>query len=247
MNISEAKEILLLYRPGTAELADPQMTEALALARQDPELGRWFEQHRAFQKAMRAGFQQIEVPAHLRTSLLARMSVQPAVTTPSAWWRNPVWLTAAATVVLLLGLAGIWLNPRPADRFANYRSRVLGEALRDYRMDVVTNDMQKVRQFMASHGAPADYDLTRGLAQLQLTGGGRLTWRSNPVTMVCFDRGDKQMLYLFVMKRSAVKDPPSITPQLAKVHQMVTISWVHGDNSYVLAGPEEPDFIKKYL
>ena len=59
-----------------------------------------------------------------------------------------------------------------------------------------------------SRGAPADYDVPRGLERLQLTGGGRLTWRSNPVAMVCFDRGDKQMLFLFVMKRSAVKDPP---------------------------------------
>jgi uncharacterized membrane protein YbaN (DUF454 family) len=223
------------------------MTEALALARQDPELGRWFEQHRAFQKSMRAGLQQIEVPAHLRTSLLARMQVQPTVVTPPAWWRNPVWLAAAAVVVLLLGLAAVWWQPRHADRFANYRSRVLGQALRDYRMDLETNDMQQVRQLMASRGAPADYDLTRGLEQLQLTGGGRLTWRNNPVTMVCFDRGDKRMLYLFVMKRSAVKDPPPKTPQLAIVHQMVTASWVQGDNTYVLAGPEEPDFVKKYL
>jgi hypothetical protein len=66
----EAREILVLYRPGTADAADPQMAEALALARQEPELGRWFEQHRAFQKAMRAGFRQIEVPAHLKASLL---------------------------------------------------------------------------------------------------------------------------------------------------------------------------------
>jgi uncharacterized membrane protein YbaN (DUF454 family) len=247
VNNSEAREILLLYRPGTAELADPQMAEALSLARQDPELGHWFEQHRAFQKAMRAGLQQIEVPAHLRTSLLARMSVQPTVMTPPAWWRNPVWLTAAAAVVLLLGLAGVWLKPRSADQFANFESRMVGEAQREYRMDLVTNDMRQIRQFMASRGAPADYDMTQGLERLQLTGGGRLTWRSNPVAMVCFDRGDKQMLFLFVMKRSAVKDPPPETPQLARVNQMVTASWSRGDNTYVLAGPEEADFLKKYL
>jgi hypothetical protein len=89
--------------------------------------------------------------------------------------------------------------------------------------------------------------MTQGLERLQLTGGGRLTWRSNPVAMVCFDRGDKQMLFLFVMKRSAVKDPPPETPQLARVNQMVTASWSRGDNTYVLAGPEEADFLKKYL
>jgi len=223
------------------------MAEALELARQDAELGRWFEQHRAFQKAMRAGFRQIEVPAHLKLSLLAQKSAQPNVVTLQAWWRSPVWLSAAAAVLLLLGLAGVWLTPRSPDRFANYQSRMVSEALREYRMDLVTNDMQQIRQFMASRGAPADYDVTRGLEHLQLTGGGRMTWRSHPVTMVCFDRGDKQMLFLFVMKRSALKDPPPASPRLDRVHQMLTASWTRGDNTYVLAGPEEADFVKKYL
>ena len=95
---SEAREILLLYRPGTAEAADPQMAEALELARQDPELGRWFEQHRAFQKAMRAKFQQIEVPAHLKASLLIRGAVAPKNLPPQSWRRSPIWLTAAAAL-----------------------------------------------------------------------------------------------------------------------------------------------------
>jgi uncharacterized membrane protein YbaN (DUF454 family) len=247
VNASEAREVLLLYRPGTADAADPQMAEALELAREDPELGRWFEQHRAFQKAMRTKFQQIEVPAHLKTSLLTQKPAQTTSIPLQSWRRSPVWLTAALAVLLLLGLAGVWLRPTGSNRFANYQSRMVGEAQREYRMDLVTNDMQQVRKFMASRGAPADYDLTQGLGHLQLTGGGRLTWRSQPVTMVCFDRGDKQMLFLFVMKRTAVKDPPPETPRLAKVRQMLTASWTHGDNTYVLAGPEEADFVKKYL
>jgi uncharacterized membrane protein YbaN (DUF454 family) len=244
---SEAREILLLYRAGTADAADTEMSEALALARQDPELGRWFEQHRAFQKAMRAGFRQIEVPAHLKASLLIQKPAQRTFVTPQVWWRRPVWLTAAAAVLLVLGLIGAWLKPRVPDRFANFQSRMVGAAQLAYRMDLETNDMQQVRQLMANRGAPADYDVPPALEHLQLTCGGRLTWRSNPVTMVCFDRGDKQMLFLFVMKRSAVKDPPPKTPQLVKVRQMLAASWTHGDNTYVLAGPEEADFLKKYL
>ncbi len=247
MTSSEAREILLLYRAGTADAADTEMAEALALARQDPELGRWFEQHHAFQKAMRAGFRQIEVPAHLKASLLIQKPAQRTFVTPQVWWRRPVWLTAAAAVLLVLGLIGAWLKPRVPDRFANFQSRMVGAAQLAYRMDLETNDMQQVRQLMASRGAPADYDVPPALEHLRLTGGGRLNWRSNPVAMVCFDRGDKKMLFLFVMKRSAVKDPPPKTPQLAKVRQMLVASWTLGDNTYVLAGPEEADFLKKYL
>jgi hypothetical protein len=154
VNNREAKEVLLLYRPGTADLADPQMAEALELARRDPELGGWFDQHRAFQKAMRAKFQQIEVPAHLKTSLLAQKLVPQKPIAPQAWWRSPIWLTAAAAVVLVLGLMGSWLRPRALDRFANYQSRMVSEAQREYRMDLVTNDMRQIRQFMPAAAPP---------------------------------------------------------------------------------------------
>ncbi|MCX6928960.1 MAG: hypothetical protein NT154_37975, partial [Verrucomicrobia bacterium] len=240
-------EVLLLYRPGTADVADPQMAEALELAGRDPELGHWFEEHRAFQKAMRANFRNIEVPAHLKASLLIRGTAQPRIVPPQPWWRSSVWLTVSVVVVLLLALTATWLRPRTPDRFANYQARMVSQVLREYRMDLVTNDMQQIRQFMAQRGAPADYDVSRGLERLQLTGGGLLSWRSHPVSMVCFDRGNKQMLFLFVTKRSALKDPPPATPQLTTIHQMVTASWTHGENTYILAGPEEADFAKKYL
>ncbi len=248
MNTSEAKQILLLYRPGSADAAaDPQLAEALELAVRDAELGRWFEQHRAFQKAMRAKFQQIQVPAHLKTSLLIRAAAQQKASILQPWWRSPLWLGAAAVVVLLLGLVSVLLKPRAQDRFANYEARMVSEAQREYRMDLVTNNMQQIRQFMAERGAPADYRVPQGLERLQLTGAGLLAWRSHPVAMVCFDRGDKQMLFLFVLRRWAVKDPPPETPRLAKVRQMDTVSWTRGDNTYVLAGPEETGFAKKYL
>ena len=59
MTLGEAKEILLLYRPGTADAEDTQVVEAVELARQNPEMARWFEQHCAFQNAMRAKLRQI--------------------------------------------------------------------------------------------------------------------------------------------------------------------------------------------
>ena len=113
-------------------------------------------------------------------------------------------------------------------------------------MDIVTNDMRAVRRFLEERGAPSEYELTEGLEKLTLTGAGLLEWRSNPVAMVCFDRGDNQMLFLFVMNKAAVKDSPPAAPQVEQVNKLLTVSWTRDDYTYVLAGPEEPDFEKKY-
>jgi hypothetical protein len=243
MNSQEARQVLLLYRPGTADAEDPQIIEAIGCARRDPALAQWFEQHCAFQKALRSKLRQIEVPAHRKLALL----VSKPMVRPPAWWHNPVWLAAAASLVLLLGLAGIWAKPRGSASFVNFQSRMVSTALRQYRMDVVTNDMSEVRRFLAAGGAPADYGLPGGLERLRLTGAGLLRWSNHPVSMVCFDRGDNQMIYLFVLNRSALSNPPPQMPQLAKVSEMMTASWTRGDRIYLLAGPEEPDFAGKYL
>jgi len=238
----EAKDILLVYRPGPGDGGDSQVGEALALTRKDPGLGRWFEEHCAFQAAMRDRFRQIQAPGALKDRILA----QQAIVCAPVWWRNPLWQMAAA-LVLLIGLAGVWLKPRTPDRFSDYQARMVRSALREYRMDLVTNSMPQVRQFMASKGAPADYVLPRGLERLQLTGGGLLRWRNQPVAMVCFDRGDNQMLFLFVMDKSAVGDSPPETPQVTKVNKLLTARWSRAGKTYLLAGPEEADFARKYL
>jgi len=71
MDSRQAKEILMRYRPGTTDDGDPEFTEALEQAKRDRELGRWFEQHRAFQSTVADRFKGIAVPQHLREKILA--------------------------------------------------------------------------------------------------------------------------------------------------------------------------------
>jgi len=233
----------MLYRPGTADADEPDVIEAMGVARQDPELACWFEQHVAFQKAMRLKFRQIDVPDHLKTALL----VQQPTFRPRIWAPSVVWLAAAAVILLILGIANFWLKPSVPDHFANFRERMVSTALREYRMDVITNDMLALRQASQVKGAPADYEISPGLQKLQLTGGASLTWRNHPVSMVCFDRGNKSMVFLFVMKRTAVKDPPPPEAKVTPVSNLLTASWTRGDNSYLLLGSSEPDFPNRYL
>lgn len=242
MNRAEAQRILLSYRPGCRDDRDSETVAALDLTGRDPELRQWLDQHLAFQECLRAKFRAIPVPAGLKEAILA----ERVIVRPVFWQRPPVWLAAAAVLALLLGLATLFFRPPPPDRLADFRSRMVRSALRQYSMDIVTTDMQQVRRFMAERGAPADYKLPAGLARLSLTGGGALKWRNQPVAMVCFDRGDNQMLFLFVLDRAAIKDAPTSQPHVTRVNKLITVSWSAGSHAYVLAGPEEADFAWKY-
>jgi hypothetical protein len=241
VNRQQAKHILISYRPGIDDDTDPEISQALRLAEADSELKAWLENQRATHAAIRAHLHKVFVPPDLRWQILAgRKAVAPR-------WRRPEFLVAAAAIALLCVLSAFWFwHSEDEETFAAFRSRMVRFAVREYRMDIETNDMATVRQFLASKGAPADYEVARGLAVLQVAGGGCLRWRNNPVSMVCF-RSGASMLYLFVLNRTAVDDPPPNTPQGVKLRGLATVSWTSGENTYVLAGPEEADFARKYL
>lgn len=243
MTPEKAKEILLFYRPGTDDADDPEIADAISLANEDKHLADWFREHCAFQAAVRESLRGLGVPAHLKTQVVLESRIVPLTIV-----RRPAfWLAAAAAVAVLCTLSLVMFRPQPPNGFANFEARMVSTALRDYRMDIKTNDMTQIRSFLASQGAPRDYQITRGLERLGLTGAGALRWRSHPVSMVCFNRGDDEMLFLFVIDKSALKDPPGLEPKLAKDRGKLCVSWSKGDKAYVLAGPDEPEFLHKYL
>jgi len=170
LNSPDAKKILELYCKESAETDDGRIAEALEQTERDPELRRWFEQSDAFHTAMRRKLREIAVPSDLREKILAGNKIVQV-----ARWQKPAWLAAAA-IVLALGLSIIWLPSRATAHFSAYRSRMVRTALRQYRMDIVTNDLKEIRQFMARRGAPSDYVLTKELERLPITGGGCLRW-----------------------------------------------------------------------
>jgi hypothetical protein len=236
MNSQDAQRLLCRYRPDSADAADADIQAALTQVERDPALRAWLENHCAVQRALRDKFRQIPVPPDLRAKIRP-----PAVIVRPAAWGRAAWLAAAA-VLLALGLVWLWPRPRTPDQFADFRSRMVRAALREYRMDILTSDRNEVRRFLAARGAPADYAVPQSLDRLSLTGAGFLRWRNQPVGMICYDRGDREMLFLFVTARAAVPDPPPARPQLTKVNKLRTVSWSQADKVYLLAGPEDGAF-----
>lgn len=231
MNRQEAKRILAGYRPGSRDSEDPQVSEALQRAQNDPDLRQCFEYQSRFHQAVRSGFRAIPVPPDLTDQIMAHSKIVKV-----AWWRRPQVWAAAAAVILLAVLALQW-QPYPSDdSFAVFRSRMVRTALREYRMDIVTNDLTQIRQFLAVNKAPADSPVLDRLSARNAVGAGLLRWHGDRVSMVCFDSGRQAMLFLFIVDRAAVKHPPPAETEFVPVNKLMTASWTEGDKAYVLAG-----------
>lgn len=247
MTREQAKTILMLYRPGPQDAEDAEMSEALKMAESDPELLAWLRAHVAAQSRIRDQFRQIEPPKGLRERVLAA----PKTLKPRFVFPKQLALAAASVALLLAGL-GFWLNTRvdgDAESFAAFRLRMVQFALREYRMDILTNDAAQVRQYLSKSSAPADFELPGPLERAPVKGGAKLTWRGRPVAMVCFESAAKETLYLFVVEENSVQGgkPSGELAEAMDVKSLGTVSWRRGGEVFVLAGQGSSSALKEFL
>ena len=256
MNINEAKSILLLYRPGTADAEDPQIAGALALAKREPELARWLEEHCARQEALRVKFGQIAVPSGLKEQIVSEQAA--LVKRDSQRKRTLAVAMATAIVVLLIALAALNLPRHPVQpeipTLANYQSQMVGFALGPYGMALATNDLEQVRNFLAHGHAPSDYTLPAPLEKATATGCTVKYWSGTRISMICFRTGKPLPpgrpgdLWLFVIDSAAVKGAPDTTaPQFAQINQIITATWTQNGKLYLLATEGDESAIRNFL
>jgi hypothetical protein len=230
---AQAKEALLAYRPGTADGLDPEVQEALELAKEDSDLRAWFQGQLRFQNEVRRELRKMHVPSDLRQKILSSHKV-----IRGPFWRTREALLAVAALAIVVVGIFLWSRSRDDARtFASFRSRMVGEVLRVYSMDIVTNNPAVVRNYLAQNGAPADFTLPSNLAKLPVLGGARLYWESTPVAMICFQGPGKETLFLFVVSKNNIpaRDLPA-GARIETVKGLSSASWESADNIYVLAG-----------
>lgn len=250
MNRERAKEILLLHRPGVTDDADPALTEALALVREDAELRRWFEAQQAAHAAIRAQLKTITPPPGFKAQIL---SERPWHTRPVKAWHA---LATVAVLVVLCAL-GLWWSgrePREDKSFASYRNRMVSTALRAYGMQLETDKLASIRAFLQAQGAPADFVAPTGLTNA--TGTGCLTdsWQGRKVTMICFKTGrplppgHSSDLWFFVVDQAAVPGAPETDqPRFTSIKHVTTASWTRAGKTYLLAVEGDETLLRKFL
>lgn len=257
MTSEQAKEVLALYRPGTSDAQDPAFAEALELTRRDPELDRWFQQHCQLYAAIRAKFKATRVPEGLKEQILAERKVHLP-----GFWRRPIGLPTAvlAAVVVVIAVV-LWMQPSDDTSFQAFQEEQTHFAMRDYGMNLRTNNLGAIQAYLSTNGAPIGYVLPEGLAKAVAAGGLTATgcalpdWRGKPVTMICFKTGRKlpgnpgSDLWFFVADARTMKHPPAqltITP-LTSASSVTMAAWTVGDKVYLLSGMGDADFLKSYL
>jgi len=223
MNKEDFRKILALYRPGTADRADPGFKEALERANPSPapsgrqdkfdrELGRWFQEHCSSHLSIRSKFLQIPVPPGLKDQILAEVRTPARNVIP---FRPMDLLRAAAILVLCLGLAALfWRTHGGKDDFNTYRGRMARTAMQPYVMDLQSHDLPSINAFLAGRKAPTDYVLPAGVLKAQPLGCAALKWQGQPVSMICFRSGQplpaggQTDLWLFIVDQSSVRNGP---------------------------------------
>jgi hypothetical protein len=244
MDKREAMELLRSYRPGTSDDQEPRIAEALEMARQDGELAKWFEGHRRFNAAMQSKLKEIPVPADLKERIL----LAEAERRGKIVRLRKVFLPLAAAAAVALIAFGAWFFMLPRNKFADYRERVVKQSQRGYIMDKWSTNLAEIHTFLMANQCP-DYILPQPLARLPALGcASNVAWRDHKVSMVCLKDAKNRDLYLFVMDRQNLDDPPEAGARdYAKILRLGTESWTDGDKVYILAGQGDQSELKRYL
>lgn len=254
MTSEQAKEVLLRYRPGVTEAEESEVSTALSLCERGPALHEWFEEHVRAQAAIQRAFRAITPPAGLKEQILSEH--QAALR--AAWWQHPRVLAAAALILLMASVAVFWWQ-RDGDNpdelsIAAYRMRMVKEALRLYRMELETGDLEKIRGHLAQQQSPADFVLPEALSRASLTGCATTLWQGAGVSMICFLKdksnaaGAKSDMWLFVMDQAMVKDPPPAGERrVAKENRLNTVIWTMEGKVYLLGTEGEEAELRKWL
>jgi hypothetical protein len=241
MNRARAKEILAGYRPDKDLPTDPEFAAALALLEQDAELARWFEHEQALDMALRRKLQEIPVPAGLQKRILAS---RPKPLTRPDWWRKAPILSAAAAVLVVIGVSAVWLAPWKPATWSDFRAKMVEEVTGPYDLDIKTRSHDQVRQRMAAAGYPSGYRLPPGLLEYPLEGGLKLHWRGHKVSVVCFGSDDERKpdVWLIVSSRTSLPGAPArATPEFGLIGKSRIASWADDGHFYVVATQDGPD------
>ena len=244
MTNDEAKFILQAYRPNGADAGDATFQAALAQAKQDAALGRWWESQQKFDREVARKLRAVEPPAELLSAILTgAVDSQAGV---RSWWRQPKWLAMAASVLLVfsVGLSSLWSpRARAADDLPVF---AVDYVVGGFFLSEHNSDVAALRAWLTKQHAPLPTELPAGFAQLRGLGCKTLDYRGKEVSLICFGTGKEY--HLFVARREDFPLLPANTvPQYLVRKGHSSAAWSDEKNHYVVVTDDSLKALKECL
>lgn len=249
MDRETAREILSALTSDLDAPDDLQVMEALRLAREDPELGAWWERQRREDATIGGLLREIAVPGGLLerlSSLAPKGSLNGPAVARSRLGLVLGWFAAAA---LLVGAGLTALHYAYKDKSSEGSSEVAGdaEALRAFRVSMVekmrsldgfdfrSKNLHKIRAWLIAHEAPVGANAPEVLDALEGMGCRILDWRGRQVSLLCFRNRKGETWHLFTISREVFdRLPEAELDRILVVDERETKAWPDGDVFHLL-------------
>jgi hypothetical protein len=232
MDNNKAKLLLAVYRRTGEDAQDPFFADALQQAAKDPALRDWLAEEQKFDAQFAWALGEISGPKEGRALIEATM-----VRRPTRWFR---WWPAAlaASIAVLLALYASFGRTRTLSLPQSFSVAELAKYLSEHHatMGLMSSDYTKVRAWIADKGGPLPDRLPPGLAQLGVL--GCQTWETSrgKVSLVCFVRGNKDMIHLYVFEdpRDGASLPDMGAPRYERAGDWSFALWKEEGRTYAL-------------
>ena len=248
MNQQQAKFILRSYRSGQSAGDDSELSKALQLAENDPELNSWKSREEEFDAKMRLKLGGVRVPAGLKQRISDGL-IQKKLT-PRRTFLQQRWVWAAAAVFIFS-----WISIYITGSLTTSDEKKLVTALAtyldhewDHVFDVPARDFTEAKAWLASRNEPIHFKTSEPLSSSQTYGCKVFTWKGHPATLVCFRPKEVgEVVHVVLIPANAAPGFKSELPVLNTAKGWSSAIWRSGDQVYVALTHASRDKLAKVI
>lgn len=247
MDKQEARLLLQSYRPDGQDASDPAFAEALALASQDAELGRWLESECALDKVIGQRLREFPVPPDLRGAVVTGQRSQRRISKPAhAWWRSPSLAWAAAIVLVFVAAYFVRDGSDSSVALAAYRESMTANLRSGFVFDQRDERPEKLTDWLAEHGGVSGFQVPAGLRDASSLGCKLFEFNGMKSALICFSLSDQQVVHLFVVEGTRFRPQDFEAAACAlRCNDYDTFAWREQDRVFLLAGGVGPERLRE--
>lgn len=232
MNNQEAKFILSAYRTSGEDAGTGEFALALEQVARDPDLAAWFSRQRSFDVAISDALCSVLVPRDLRANILAGAKISRR----HFWPSRSALFAAAASLMLLAGIASFWTRQPHLDRWQSDALAILssfgpGQPPFDHHGE----DSRDLLRWLEAHNAPVPTNIPVALQSLPALGCKTIASGNKMVSIMCFRMQDGELIHLVVSDTSHLNHVPPPQPKFLRQNEWITASWTENGRVCMLA------------